>query len=62
MIWDNAFDTEPRKRAFYLFACDAIFLGIPRYYIDWGSLDRKEIEIIWKRAKRCVLGKPANQA
>ncbi len=56
MIWDNAFECEPRKRPYYLAACDAVFLDIPRYFLNWGDLNQKEVEAIWKRAKRCVLG------
>lgn len=57
MVWDNAFEFEPRKRAPYLRACDFVWLGYPRYLMDWGGVDDlKERELIWKRAKRCVLG------
>lgn len=55
MLWDNAYECEPRKRGPYLMACDAIWLGYPRYTVNWGDLDQKEIESVWKRAKRCVL-------
>lgn len=55
MLWDNAYEYEPRKRGPYLEACDAIWLGYPRYTVNWGDLDQKEIESVWKRAKRCVL-------
>lgn len=57
MIWDNAYEFEPRKRGPYLRACDFIWLQYPRYQMDWGEItDLKEREAIWKRAKRCVLG------
>ena len=58
MIWDNAYEKEPRKRPVYLRCCDFILLSIPRYLMDWGNVDDpREQSEIWKRAKKCVLGR-----
>lgn len=57
MIWDNAYECEPRKRGVYLAACDYIWLDLPRYLMNWEDVtDLAERSEIWKRAKRCVKG------
>jgi len=57
MYYDNAYDRprDYRLRVAYRNACDAVWLGYPRYTVDWGDLDRKEVETIWKQAKASVL-------
>ena len=52
MTWRNRYEYSFEKHRIYCAFCDCILWDIPRYTVDYGNVSQKEIEEIWKQAKR----------